>query len=120
MPLRTKRIYDPPSPDDGFRLLIMRLWPRGIRKDLTDAWDRGLAPSRELLAEFNAGTVDSPAYRQRFLHEMATRPDSIEALASLRALVDTQTVTLLCSCKDENRCHRRLVRELIEAPPASP
>ena len=114
MPLRTKRIYDPPSPDDGFRLLIMRLWPRGIRKGLTDAWDRGLAPSRELLAEFNAGALDWPTYRGRFLHEMATRLDSIEALASLRARAATQTVTLLCSCKDEGRCHRSLVRGLIE------
>ena len=43
--LKTKRIYDSPSPEDGYRLLVMRRWPRGIRKQAVDAWERELAPS---------------------------------------------------------------------------
>ena len=58
MTLCTKRVHDPPSPEDGHRLLVMRLWPRGVRKERVDSWDRGLAPSRELLADLNSGAVD--------------------------------------------------------------
>ena len=60
MPIQTKRIYDAPSPSDGHRLLVMRVWPRGVRKDRVDAWDRGLAPSTELLADYRAKTIDWP------------------------------------------------------------
>jgi len=85
MPIRTKRIYDPSSPDDGFRLLTMRYWPRGIRKALVDAWDRGLAPSQELL------------------HDIRTRT----------ATWEQYTVTVVCSCKDESHCHRWLLAGLV-------
>ena len=55
--IRTKRIYDPPSPEDGYRLLIMRLWPRGVRKAAVDGWEKDLGPSRELLTSFRAGKL---------------------------------------------------------------
>lgn len=114
MPLRTKRIYDTPDADDGFRLLIMRLWPRGIRKDLVDTWDRGLAPSRILLTDLRSGAIDWGAYVQRFTAEMSERDDSIEALAALRERVARETVTLLCSCRDETHCHRTLLAAMVE------
>ncbi|MCH8848994.1 MAG: DUF488 family protein, partial [Chloroflexi bacterium] len=65
MPIRTKRIYDAPSPDDGHRLLVMRVWPRGVRKDRVDGWDRGLAPSRELLTDLRSEAIDWPAFARR-------------------------------------------------------
>ena len=50
--LKTKRIYDPASPEDGYRLLVMRRWPRGIRKDAVDAWEKEIAPSEPLRVAF--------------------------------------------------------------------
>ena len=57
MPIQTKRIYDPPEESDGHRLLVMRLWPRGIRKERVDQWDKGLAPTRELLTDFRSHEI---------------------------------------------------------------
>lgn len=114
MPLRTKRIYDSPDPDDGFRLLVMRLWPRGIRKGLVDTWDRGLAPSRGLLTDLRSGAIDWDSYVHRFTAEMSERADSIEALASLRERAIHELVTLLCSCRDETHCHRSLLAAMVE------
>ena len=114
MPLRTKRIYDPPDPGDGFRLLVMRLWPRGIRKGLVDEWNRGLAPSRLLLTDLRSGAIDWDAYVQRFSAEMAERSDSIAALAALRERTAQEVVTLLCSCRDETHCHRSLLAGMVD------
>ena len=114
--LRTKRVYDPPSPDDGYRLLIMRRWPRGIAKGKVDAWDRGLAPSSDLLTDFRRGLVSWDEYTRRYLWEMGNRPDAIEAVAGLRERARRETVTLICGCVDPEHCHRTLLRELIEAP----
>ncbi len=114
MPIQTKRIYDPAEEGDGHRLLVMRLWPRGVRKDRVDAWDKGLAPTRELLSDFRSHAIDWGEYARRFNMEMAERPDSIESLAALRTLAATETVTLHCSCKDPLLCHRTLLKELVE------
>ncbi len=112
MPIRTKRIYDPGSPDDGFRLLIMRLWPRGIRKDRVSAWEKELGPSPALLRGFLDRQVPWPEYVVRYRAEMAGKPDLIRRWAE-RAR--TETITLLCACKDEEHCHRTLLRGLLEA-----
>ena len=117
MPIQTKRIYDAPSPIDGHRLLVMRVWPRGVRKDRVDAWDRGLAPSTELLADYRAKTIDWPAFARRFAGEMAEREESVAALAALRERVRSETVTLLCWEVDGAMCHRTLLRALVEGTP---
>ena len=114
MPIRTKRIYDPPSPEDGHRLLVMRVWPRGVRKEHVDAWDRGLAPSRELLTDLRSETIGWPAFVERFDEEMAHREESVAALAALRERVRSETVTLLCWEADGERCHRTLLKALVE------
>lgn len=109
--LRIKRVYDPPSAEDGTRLLIMRKWPRGIRKDAVGAWDKELGPSLELLAEFRQGRVPWPEYVRRYTQEMRGKPELIRALAD-RA--QQGTVTLLCGCAEEARCHRSLLKRLVE------
>ena len=114
MPIHTKRIYDAADDDDGHRLLVMRLWPRGIRKDRVDAWDKGLAPTRELLTDFRSHAIDWPEFARRYHVEMAERPDSIKSLAALRERAATETVTVHCSCKDPALCHRSLLKALVE------
>jgi uncharacterized protein YeaO (DUF488 family) len=115
MPLLTKRIYEPDDVGDGHRLLVMRYWPRGVRKERVDEWQRALAPTKELLADLNSGAIEWGEYVERFRAEMASRPGSAEAIDELRRRSASETVTVLCWCKDENRCHRGLLRELVEA-----
>lgn len=125
MPVRTKRWSDPPSPDDGYRLLICRYRPRGVRKS-DEPWDAfcpALGPSTELHALFYGKTGEPPLtfpeYARRFRAEMNARSYWIESFA--RRVRDGDSITLLCSsaCEDESRCHRSIVKELIEAA-ASP
>ena len=121
MPIRTKRWNDPREPADGHRLLICRYRPRGLPKgdETWDAWDTHLAPSKELLAAFHGkppshAPIDWTTYRQRYLREMRDQKQRIADLASRSN--SGETITLLCSsaCTRESRCHRSLLKELIE------
>jgi len=106
--LATKRIYEPVDPADGTRVLIMRLWPRGIRKDRVHLWRKELGPVKELLRDFLDKTIDWPTYTRRYLAGLE-RPEAQEAIAEVRALAREGPVTLLCGCADETRCHRSLL-----------
>jgi uncharacterized protein YeaO (DUF488 family) len=126
VPVRTKRWNDPVAVEDGYRLLICRYRPRGVLKEATadregepwDAWCNALAPSVELHAAAYGKTGEEPLpwpeYARRFLEEMKRQRFWIESFAArIRA---GETITLLCSsaCVDESRCHRTLVRQLLE------
>ena len=120
MPLRTKRWNEPREPDDGYRLLITRDRPRGVSKEAEtwDEWEPALGPSKELLAAFKSdggSPLQWAQYRRRYLDEQKRNRPMIEALAGRVAA--GETITLLCSssCLRESRCHRSLLRELIEA-----
>lgn len=119
--IKTKRWDDPREADDGFRLLICRFRPRALPKadETWDAWEANLGPSRGLLAAYHgkAGNVTWPMYRARYLVEMR-QPDAKALIADLAKRVGAgETITLLCSsaCTREARCHRSLLKELIEA-----
>ncbi|MGH9362826.1 MAG: DUF488 domain-containing protein [Thermoanaerobaculia bacterium] len=111
MALRIKNIRDPAGPADGFRLLVMRRWPRGVRKTAISAWEKELGPSDELLDAYNRKQVPWPEYRKRYHAEMRAKSDLLRAWAE-RA--ERETVTILCWCKDERFCHRSLLREILE------
>lgn len=113
MPIHLKRVYEPAEPGDGFRLLTMRHWPRGVRKEHVDAWERALAPSRELLSALRENTIDWASYATGYRAEMASQPASLNAIEAVRARAADGTVTLMCWCHDENRCHRSLLRDLV-------
>jgi len=110
--IRTKRVYDPPSPEDGYRLLIMRLWPRGVKKASVDAWEKDLGPSRELLKVYRVGELGWEDLAARYREEVSARGELLERY---RDLGRRESVTLLCSCQDEARCHRRLLKEILES-----
>jgi uncharacterized protein YeaO (DUF488 family) len=123
--LRTKRWCDPVELDDGFRVLISRYRPRGVAA-ADETWSGfmpQLGPSKALHAAFYAkpGTtpVDWDQYAARYLGEMRAQQFWIHNLAELHTRGDT--VTLLCSsaCTEEARCHRTLLRGLIEVEAAS-
>ena len=110
--IRTKRVYDPPARTDGTRVLVMRLWPRGIRKDRVDLWLKELGPVVALLRAYRGGKLGWAEYRRRYLAGLE-RPEAREAVAHVRKLARTGPVTLLCGCPDEARCHRSLLREYL-------
>lgn len=111
--LKTKSVYDAKSPEDGIRVLAAQYWPRGVRKEHVDLNRRALAPSRELLRSFKDGWIDWPAFREMYLAEMTSEPKAVEALEEVRRLLDGQTVTVMCVCRDEAQCHRSLIRGLL-------
>jgi uncharacterized protein YeaO (DUF488 family) len=120
MPIRTRRWNDPPEPDEGFRLLVTRYRPRGVAKadETWDEWRPELGPSKALhraVYPENGTPIPWPQYRKRYLDEQRQNKEQIEALAArVRA---GETITLLCSsaCVREARCHRSILRDLIEA-----
>ena len=107
-----KRIYDPASADDGTRVLIMRLWPRGIRKERVDLWLKELGPVVPLLRAFLDEKITWTQYCPRYLKGLE-RPEAQEPLAIVRAAAKAGRVTLLCGCADESRCHRSLLRAYL-------
>lgn len=127
VPVRTKRWNDPVEDDDGYRLLICRYRPRGIPKigEPWDAWCSALAPSQDLHAAAYGKTGPPLAfvdYERRFREEMKGQRYWIEGFAAHLRRGDT--ITLLCSsaCVDPARCHRTIVKTLLEeaatdAPP---
>ena len=119
MPIKTKRWDDPRDPDDGFRLLICRYRPRALKKELEtwDKWEKELGPSKELHADFygkHGEPIGWKQYRRRYLKEMKDQKERIADLA--RRVAAGETITLLCSsaCVDPERCHRTLLKQLIE------
>jgi uncharacterized protein YeaO (DUF488 family) len=120
MPIRTKRWNDLAEPDDGHRLLVTRYRPRGLPKDQEtwDAWDKELGPGVELhAAAYGKGerlALSWDIYRQRYLKEMLAQAGKIAALAA--RVKAGETITLLCSsqCTRAERCHRSLLKALIE------
>jgi uncharacterized protein YeaO (DUF488 family) len=132
MPIRTKRWDEKRSRSDGFRVLICRYRPRALAKDKEtwDQWLRCLGPSVGLHAAIYGKAKDGEGkplkvvplpwaeYAKMYVAEMAADEQAQEAIAFLAELVaEGKTVTLLCSrsCTDENRCHRTLLKGLIEA-----
>lgn len=117
--IKTKRWNDPAEPDDGYRLLVTRYRPRGLKSadESWEGWLPQLAPSRALHADAygkSGAAIDFDDYRARYLAEMSGQRFLIEGLA---ARVDRgETLTLLCSsaCVDPARCHRTLLAELVE------
>jgi uncharacterized protein YeaO (DUF488 family) len=120
MPIKTKRWDDPIEADDGHRLLVTRYRPRGLAKsaETWNAWEKDLGPSVELhAAAYGKGdrlTLTWDIYRQRYLKEMLAQKEKIRALAE--RVNAGETITLLCSsqCTREERCHRSLLKGLIE------
>ncbi len=115
--IKTKRIYEQADPADGHRLLIMRRWPRGIKKTAVDSWEPDLGPSLPLLTDYRKGKIGWPELAQRYRREMADRP---EVLAKAAALAKAGDLTLLCGCQDETQCHRTLLKEILESQTRSP
>jgi uncharacterized protein YeaO (DUF488 family) len=115
MSVRTRRIYDEPSDDDGARVLVDRLWPRGVSKAAArlDAWERDLSPSDELRREFHGHPERWDEFRARYRQELEERDGAAEALARLRELAAGGMLTLLYAANDEKRNNAVALAEML-------
>jgi uncharacterized protein YeaO (DUF488 family) len=110
--IRIKRAYDPPEPDDGLRILIDRLWPRGMPKAKLklDSWVKHLSPSNELRKWYQHDPEKFAEFRKRYTAELKQEG---EGLAELRAAVKGRTVTLLTATKELELSHATVMRDLL-------
>jgi uncharacterized protein YeaO (DUF488 family) len=111
--VKLKRIYDPPTPDDGIRVLEDELWPRGLRKDeaKVDLWLREVAPSKELREWFSHDPSRWEEFRRRYRAEL----EKNEGISALRELIKREkTVTLLFSARDRERNNAVVLKEFLE------
>jgi uncharacterized protein YeaO (DUF488 family) len=111
-----KRAYEKPSVSDGARVLVDRLWPRGLSKDKAkiDAWLRDLAPSTELRKWFHARRAQWLLFRKRYLKELR-EPAPAHALEELYMLADShKKLTLVFSSKDEEHNNAVVLKELLQ------
>ena len=110
---RIKRIYEPAAAADGTRILVDRVWPRGVSKEeaAVDVWLKEVAPSTELRKWFGHEPERFGAFRERYLEELKENPavDELKALAA-----DHEVVTLLYGAKDEVHNQAVILQELLQ------
>lgn len=113
--LHIKRIYAGAAPGDGARILVDRLWPRGIKKEdagLT-AWLKEVAPTTELRRAFHGGEMDWDEFCRRYRAELEANP---EPVARLHAYLREGPVTLLYAAQNETRNHAAVLAEYLRHP----
>ena len=116
MTLAVKRVYEKPAREDGTRVLVDRLWPRGLTKEAAavDVWLRGVAPSNELRRWYHAHLEAWVLFRRRYSSELK-KPAPAQALQQLRELVSRDgTVTLLFASTNLERNNAVALKEMLE------
>ncbi len=115
---RVKRVYDPPARSDGRRVLVDRMWPRGLSRDeaALDAWIRDVAPSADLRKWFGHEPAKWAAFKRRYFRELDGKAD---ALAQLAEACAGRTVTLLFAAKDTEHNNAVALKEYLDARASS-
>ena len=116
MAIQLKRAYEPAARTDGIRVLVDRLWPRGVSKEVAkiDRWLKEIAPSTALRKWFNHDPSKWEKFRVRYFRELDRNTDAVK---ELRALARGKTVTLVYSAKDEEHNQAVALRDYMGAKP---
>jgi uncharacterized protein YeaO (DUF488 family) len=111
---KVRRVYEEPAPDDGLRVLVDRLWPRGLSKEAAhvDEWPKALTPSPELRRWYHGPDGEYEEFRRRYEAELAESA-AAEALEKLRSLAAEGPLTLLTASKDPDHSHAAVLRSLL-------
>ncbi len=114
MNIQCKRVYDAAEQGDGYRVLVDRLWPRGIKKtDLAlDEWDKTITPSTELRKAFHGEVIDFESFREQYLAELAQHEQEGKRLADIAR---QQTLTLLYSAKNTTQNHALVLADWLRS-----
>ena len=111
--IRLKRAYDEPAPDDGLRILVERLWPRGLTKDRAkiDLWLKDVSPSPELRKWYGHDPAKWAEFQKRYLAELAKNESVVE---DLREKCRTATVTFVYAAREEERNSALVLKKFLE------
>ncbi|WP_289220781.1 DUF488 domain-containing protein [Ileibacterium valens] len=115
--LKIKRIYEPESPDDGYRILVDRLWPRGeskLKADL-DEWAKQAAPSSEERKQFHQGNESFEQFKEAYLSELNQSEDARELKKEIMEKLNQENVTLLYGSKNKNENNAIVLMEWLKA-----
>ncbi|EOF4705449.1 DUF488 domain-containing protein [Klebsiella oxytoca] len=112
--IQCKRVYDPQEESDGYRVLVDRLWPRGIKKEALnyDEWCKTLTPSADLRKAYHSETIDFAHFSQLYRQELDAHRDEGARLA---ALARQQQLTLLYGAKNTRQNHAQVLAAWLEA-----
>jgi len=115
MDVAIKRAYEPCSPSDGHRILVDRVWPRGVKKSELhlDEWNKTLPPSSELRKRFGHRSENWPQFEAEYRNELQS-PEKADDLRRLRSLASTQRVTLIYGARSEMLNHAAVLRDFIK------
>ncbi len=106
-----KSVYDKPEASDGKRVLVMRIWPRGISKDKVDLWIKDLGTERELIKKWKSGKMTWGEFSREYRASLKGKEPLLRELAGESK---KGTVTLLCGCRGDRQCHRYLLEEALQ------
>lgn len=117
MELKLKRIYESPAETDGFRILVDRLWPRGVKKKAAqlDAWLKDSAPSPDLRKWFDHDPEKFAAFKERYEEELLTNPPTAAAVAEILKQLTETDVTLVYAARDPEINHVVVLRDFVES-----
>ncbi len=112
MKLKVKRIYEPSEKEDGFRILVDRLWPRGVTKEKAalDLWLKDIAPSTELRKWFAHDPAKWKEFQKKYKKELQANP---EAVSELKQHLRSGNVTLLFAAKDEAHNEAVIIKDFV-------
>lgn len=113
MNLKIKRVYEPPSPDDGVRILVDRLWPRGLNKKDAgiDYWARDVAPSHELRRWYGHDPEKWQEFQSRYLEELRHNAPAVEAMIGR---IDNVNMTLLFGARDIHSNNATVIQRFLQ------
>jgi len=116
--VQVRRVYEETRSGDGLRILVDRMWPRGLRKDAAglDEWAKDVAPSTELRQWYGHAPERFAEFRSRYRDELDT-PSGRAAVDHLRTLLDGNTLTLLTATKDVEHSQAAVLAELLHESP---
>lgn len=115
--VRTKCVYEPKQASDGARVLVTRYWPRGVKKEAADHWLKELGTAPELIKKWKSGAIAWEKFKTGYIGEFAS-PDKQKALGELKSIVKGAGkggVTLLCACREDEHCHRSILKGILES-----
>ncbi len=112
--IQTKRVYEKPVKEDGFRILVDRLWPRGLTKEKArvDLWMKEIAPSDELRKRFHHEEMNWSEFVKRYKTELAKKKELLSELKKLEK--EHETVTLLFGSKDEKQNQAVVLADILK------
>jgi uncharacterized protein YeaO (DUF488 family) len=117
MTIHVRRVYDPPGEHDGYRVLVDRLWPRGLSAEAAevDLWLRGVAPTTSLRKWYGHRIDRWPDFQVRYRYELADHGELLDLIRDIER--HRKTVTLLFGARDEDRNEARVLAEVVSKRP---